>query len=131
MTADDLAFRIARSGAPAIDPNDAATAVEALSALGYEFVPPGIEGRFVETDEDGRSMAEYLRQNTSLSWQTAHGILREIRRLGLRIREPDTHPSGLRTQARAYETVVPFGAATIAAQKPIDRRGPGSWRKHE
>jgi hypothetical protein len=131
MTDDSLAFKIARSGAPHMDINDAAAAVESLTRLGYEFVPPGVEGRYlVEHAEGERAMAEYLRQNTHLAWRTAHEVLREIGRLGLRIREPDQHPSGYRTQEAAISNVQPFGAKLTAAQRPIDSRGPGNWKTY-
>jgi len=130
MLIDDLPFRIARSGAPALDHNDAAQAVEALSGLGYEFVPSGTPGRLVETDEMLGHMGRWISQNTTLPSNVAHAVLREIARLGLKIREPDRHPSGLRSTEPAFTAVRPFGAKTTAAMQPIDQRGPGNWKKH-
>jgi hypothetical protein len=130
MLIDDLPFRIARSGAPVIDFNDASAAVEALSGLGYEFVVPGTPGRIVETDEMLGHMARWISQNTSLPMNLAHAVLREVARLGLRIREPDRHPSGLRTTEPAFTAVRPFGAKTAPAMQPIDKRGPGNWKRH-
>jgi hypothetical protein len=129
MTADDLALKIAQSWPVKLSLDDATAVVEALSGLGYTFVPPGLAGRHAcESAESGAHLARWLSQHTPLSWAEASEALRTIDRLGIRIREPDRHPSGLKTTMPAFADVKPLGAAFIAAQQPIDMRGPESER---
>jgi hypothetical protein len=121
MTDDDLALHVTRSAAPRVDLDEAASALDAMRALGYSFVAPGTPGRYIESDEAHRGLAEFIRGETSLSFANAFAVLDAIAKLGYRIREPGQHPSGLRTTEPAYTKVVPFGARHAAAMKTIER----------
>jgi hypothetical protein len=130
MTPHDVALKIAQSAPQHVDFESAAMVTAALASLGYDFVPHGTPGRFIESDEVRHSLALYLAGKTGLHIQIMRNILTAIERSGLRIREPDAHPSGLKTTAHAFATVKPFGAKHAAAQKPIDQRMPGQGRNY-
>jgi hypothetical protein len=134
MTPDDLTMQIAqreaRQGGARTSFDDASMVIEALASLGYTFVPPGVPGRYHESDEGRQSMALYLSRTTGLHIQAVHVIMNTIDKLGLRIREPDAHPSGLRTTEPAFANVLQSGAQRAAAQKPRDDRMPGQGRNY-
>jgi hypothetical protein len=134
MKPDDLALRIAqreaRQGGARTNFEDASLVTEALASLGYTFEPPGVLGRYHESDEGRQSMALYLSRTTGLHIRTVHVTMNTIDKLGLRIREPDQHPSGLRTTEPAFANVLQSGAQRAAAQKPIDDRMPGQGRNY-
>jgi hypothetical protein len=134
MSPDDLAVTIAqreaRQGGARTSFEDAALVVDALARLGYEFVPPGHPGRYHESDEGRQSMALYLSRTTGMHIRAVHVIMNTIDKLGLRIREPDAHPSRLRTTEPAFANVIQSGAQRAAAQKPIDDRMPGMGRNY-
>jgi hypothetical protein len=120
MNADEnLALRVARTAAMTFD--DVSAALDAMTALGYTFVSPGTPGRILESDDAQRGLAEYLRNETSLSFASAFEVLHALAKLGYRIREPDVHPSFLKTSEYAFTKVTGFGAA--AAIKTIERSG--------
>jgi hypothetical protein len=119
---DGLALRIAKAASPYVDPSDVASIVEAIQALGYTFVPPGTPGRLLENDEAHRGLAEYLRREIDgIDFRIASKTIAAIHQLGFALREPDQHPSGLRTTEHAFTTVRPFGAKYTAAMKTIDK----------
>lgn len=130
MTPDDLALKCAQRCRERFSHNDAALVIDALAALGYTFEVPGTPGRIIESDEVRHSMALYLSRKTGLHIQIVRDILAAIHITGLNIREPDQHPSGLRTTEHAFTNVQPFGARRAAAQKPIDDRMPGQGRNY-
>ena len=133
MTPDSVALRVAQSAARhhAYAFDDVTACIEGLAALGYEFVPAGSPGgRIHESDEYKSSMAKFLTRTTGVPWQIARGVIAAIEQHGLRIREPDQHPSGLRTTEPAFTNVQPFGARRAAAQKPTDDRAPGEGRNY-
>jgi hypothetical protein len=109
MTNDDLVMQItqreARQGGARISYEDASLVIEALAGFGYTFVAPGTPGRYCDSDEQKHGMALNLSRATKLHIRAVYVVLNNIDRLGLRIREPDQHPSGLRTNAYAHETV--------------------------
>ncbi|HLG85134.1 MAG TPA: hypothetical protein VKY22_29400 [Bradyrhizobium sp.] len=124
-TPDDLAQRITRAATGRVKHNAASAVTDALAALNYTFVPPGTPGRYAESDEIKHAMVMYLVKQTGLPRETVKDVLAGIEQSGLRPREPDQHPSGLRTTEPAFANVQPFGARHTAAQKPIDQRPPG------
>jgi hypothetical protein len=130
LTPDDIALRVTQAAARRFSFEEVTAVMEALAALGYEFRPPGSPGRYIESDEVRHAMALYLAGKTGLHLQITRGILVAIEKFGLRICEPLRHPSGLKTTAHAFTTVVPFGARQAAAQKPIDDRMPGHGRNY-
>jgi hypothetical protein len=109
MTPDDLALAIAqreaRQGGGRISFDDATLVIDTLASLGYEFVAHGVAGRFCDSDEQKHCMAMNLSRKTALHIRAVYVVLNTIDTLGLRIREPDQHPSGLRTNAYAHEDV--------------------------
>jgi hypothetical protein len=127
MTPDDLAMQIAqreaRQGGARTSFEDATLVIQALASLGYEFVPPGHPGRYHESDEARQAMALYLSRKTGLHIRAVHVIMNTIDKLGLRIREPDQHPSGLRTTEPAFSNVLQSGARRAAAQIPKHLEG--------
>jgi hypothetical protein len=134
MTPDDLTMQIAqreaRQGGARTSFEDASLVVESLASLGYTFEPPGVPGRYHETDEAQHSMALYLSRKTGLHIRAVYCVLNTIDKLGLRIREPASHPSGLRTTEPAFANVLQSGAHRAAAQKPIDQRMPGQGKNY-
>jgi hypothetical protein len=109
MSPDDLALKIAqreaRQGGGRIDHNAACLVIDTLASWGYEFVPPGTVGRFSDSDEQRHGMALNLSRSTGLHIRAVYCVLNAIAALDLLIKEPSTHPSGLRTTAFAHETV--------------------------
>jgi hypothetical protein len=130
MTPDDLALKVAQMCRERFSHNDAALVIDALAALGYTFEVPGLPGRIIESDEVKHSMTLYLVGQTKLPISIVRSIVQAISITGLNIREPDQHPSGLKTTAHAFSTVKRFGAQHAAAQKPIDDRMPGHGRNY-
>jgi hypothetical protein len=131
MTPNDIALKIAQaSSGHDVGFADAALVTDALAALGYEFVGHGVAGRYHESDEAIQGMRLYLVRKTGLHMQVVRNVLVAIERFGLKIREPDAHPSGVRTTEAAFEYVPQSGAARAAAQKPIDMRMPGQGRNY-
>jgi hypothetical protein len=127
MTPDDLTMQIAqreaRQGGARTSFEDASLVVESLATLGYTFEPPGVPGRYHETDEAQHSMALYLSRMTGLHIRAVYCVLNTIAKLGLRIREPDAHPSGLKTTEPAFANVIQSGAHRAAAQIPKHLEG--------
>jgi hypothetical protein len=127
MTPDDLAMQIAqreaRQGGARTSFEDASMVIEALAALNYTFEPPGVAGRYHESDEAQHSMALYLSRTTRLHIRAVYCVLNTIDKLGLRIREPNLHPSGLRTTEPAFANVLQSGAQRAAAQIPEHLEG--------
>jgi hypothetical protein len=122
MTIDNLAIKIARLAAPRIGIDDAEGVLDALAALGYTLETPGARpGRYIESDDQHHALADRVRQDVSISYGTASSALHAIARIGYMIREPDQHPSGLRTTEPAFTKVVGFGAKYTAAMKTIER----------
>jgi hypothetical protein len=106
MTPDDLALRITQSASPRFSLDEVSVVIEALASLGYEFVPIGAPGRGAyDSDEQKTHLARWLFQKTSLPLHVARDVLTAVEQYGLRIKEPDAHPSGLKTRCHAYETV--------------------------
>ena len=122
MSPDDLALKVAHNDAPLV--------IDALAALGYTFEVPGTPGRYHELDEGQHSMRLYLVGKTGLQMQIVREIMAAIHSTGLRVREPDAHPSGLRTTEPAFANVLQSGARRAAAQKPIDQRMPGMGKNY-
>lgn len=118
---DNLALRATHAAAPHLSHDDVTAALDAMRSLGYTFVAPGTPGRILESDDAQRGLAEYLRTETSLSFANAFAVLHALNRLQYCIREPDVHPSGLKTSEYAFTKVTGFGAA--AAIKTIERSG--------
>jgi hypothetical protein len=116
-----IAQVLAQRSAPRLDVDDATTIIDALTGLGYTFETPGTrQGRYLETDDQHRGLADRLRHDLGVSSSVAHSALIGIGLLGYRIREPDKHPSGQRTTEPAFTHVVPFGSAyTTLARKGI------------
>jgi hypothetical protein len=114
-----LALRLAQSAADRVSFDCASAVVEALESKNYTFEPSGVPGKYFESDDNQADLAKWLVRTTKVSWNEVREVLRAIDKLGLRIREPDVHPqtSDPRCTARAFENVVPFGAATAMAQK--------------
>jgi hypothetical protein len=121
MSDEDFDLRITRAAAPHLSLDDTTAALDAMRSLGYSFVSPGTPGRLLESDDAHRGLAEYLRSETSLSFTSAFAVLDALNRLHYRIREPDVHPSGLRTTEYAFTKVAPFGAKHTAAMKTIEK----------
>jgi hypothetical protein len=121
MTDDNLALRVTHAAAPHVNLADTVAALDAMRSLGYSFVSPGTPGRILESDDAQRGLAEYLRNETSLLFVSAFAVLHALARLQFRIREPDVHPSGLKTSEYAFTKVTGFGAA--AAIRTIERSG--------
>ena len=130
MTPHDLAVTIAQRCHGRFAHNEAAMVIECLGALGYTFETIGTPGRYAESDEVKHAQVQYLMKQTALPRETVKDVLVSMEKFGYRPREPDQHPSGLRTTAHAWETVKPFGARHTAAQKPIDDRMPGQGRNY-
>jgi hypothetical protein len=128
---DSLALRVTHASAPRFTLDEVSSVIDALAALGYEFVPPGVPGKYGESDEYKTHMARYLVGKTSLPLHVARDVLTAIGQFGLRIREPDAHPTaGSRTTAMAFEHVPRSGAQRAAAQKPRDDRMPNMGRNY-
>jgi hypothetical protein len=128
MTPDDLAVTIAQRCHGRFTHNEASLVIDALASLGYTFEAPGVPGRYAESDEVRHAMVQYLIKATALPRETIKDVLVAAEQFGCRPREPDQHPSGLRTMACAYENVPRSGAERAFAQKPIDNRMPGMGR---
>lgn len=109
MTNDDLAMRIAqreaRQGGGRIDHHQTTMVIDTLAGLGYKFVPIGTPGRYADSDEQKHGMALNLSRKTALHIRAVYVVLNAIAGFDLLIREPESHPSGLRTNAYAHETV--------------------------
>jgi hypothetical protein len=134
MTPDDVALKLAtgkeaRSGA-GFSFEEATLVIETLAALNYTFVAPGTAGRFHESDEAMHSMRLFLSRKCGLHYRIIRLITDTLDRLQIRIREPDAHPSGLKTTEPAFANVIQSGAKRAAAQKPIDDRMPGQGRNY-
>jgi hypothetical protein len=127
MTPHDLAMQItqreARQGGARTSFEDASLVIESLASLGYTFEPPGVPGRYHESDEAQHSMRLYLSRATGMHIRAVHVIMNTIDRLHLRIREPDAHPSGLKTTEPAFANVIQSGARRAAAQIPKHLEG--------
>jgi hypothetical protein len=110
MTPGDLSMRIAqreaRQGGGRVSLDDVALVIDALTGWGYAFVVPGTPGRFADSDEQRHAMALNLSRKTALHVRSVYVVLNAIDTIGLRIREPNQHPSALRTNAYAHEDVV-------------------------
>lgn len=130
MTPDDLAVTIAQRCHGRFSFEDAALVIDALASLGYSFEVPGTPGRYADSDEVQNALRMYLEKTTGVHRNTVKDVLVAMEKFGYRPREPDQHPSGLRTNAYAFETVKKFGAQTAAAQKPIDNRIPNMGRNY-
>ena len=130
MTPTDLATRIVDTYSPRLFLDETTAIVEALASLGYTFEEPGVPGRYHHNNEEWQGMRLYLSRKTGLHIQIVRHTLTAIERLHLMIREPDQHPSGLHTTARAYEDVPRSGAQAAALRKPIDTRMPGMGRNY-
>jgi hypothetical protein len=129
MTTDTLALRITQKAAPRFALDEVSAVVEALAGWGYSFVPPGTPGRFAcETDESKYALVKSTADKTQLKVQVARDIVTAIEQSGLRFREPDTHPSGLKTTEPAHSNVQRLGPKFIAASQPIDKRPEGGKR---
>jgi hypothetical protein len=77
-----------------------------LARLGYTFVPHGTPGRYHESAEQQHGMALALTRMTGVrNVRHVRGVLEGCEAYGLRIREPDLHPSGIKTHRYGYETV--------------------------
>jgi hypothetical protein len=128
---DDLALILAQRGHGRFTFEDASLVIDELNSLGYTFVPPGTPGRFAESDETMHAMRMYLAKATGVHRETVKEILVAADLFGVRPREPDQHPSGLRTTAAAYETVRQFGKGrNNVAREYIDMRMPGMGKRH-
>ncbi len=123
MTPDDLAVTIAQRCHGRFEHNEAALVIDTLVSRGYTFEPIGTPGRYAESDEQRHHMSQYLIGVTELARETVKDILVAAEQFGYRPREPDRHPSGLRTTAAAYETVYAPGAKHHAAQIPKHLEG--------
>jgi hypothetical protein len=118
-----IAQREARQGGARTSFEDATLVIEALAALNYTFEPPGVPGRYHDSDEGQQSMALYLSRTTGLHIRAVRVIMNTIDKLGLRAREPDAHPSGLKTTEPAFANVLQSGAQRAAAQIPNHLEG--------
>jgi hypothetical protein len=127
---DDLALILAQRGHGRFTFEHAALVIEELDRLGYSFEAHGVPGRYADSDEGMHSMRMYLAKATGVHRETIKDILVAADLFGVRPREPDTHPSGAKTKACAYEAVPLTGAQRAAAQKPIDMRMPGQGRNY-
>jgi hypothetical protein len=87
MTPHDLAMQITRRGGARTSFEDASMVIESVAALGYSFEPPGVPGRYHESDEGRQSMALYLSRTTRLHIRAVYCVLNTLDKLGLRIRE--------------------------------------------
>ena len=130
MSPNDLALKLAQAAPQHVAFDDVIIVADALATLGYSFEPPGVPGRYHESDEAQHSMRLYLCRTTGLAMQPVRNVLVAIEQIGLRIREPNSHPSGFCTSAAAFENVLKSGAARAAAQKPIDQRMPGMGKNY-
>lgn len=88
MNLDSLAIRVARLAQ--IDLDDASAAIDAIAARGHQFVAPGMPGT-MESEDEFRSLARYLRAETALSYAAAFGALDAIAKLGFKITSTVTH----------------------------------------
>jgi hypothetical protein len=126
VTDENFALKVARASHRDLD--DAITAIEVMEPLGYSFVTPGTPGRMLVNTDQLCALARYLANKTRLEFRCAFDLLDGIAKLGFQIREPDVHPSGLRTNAYAHERVVSGGAAHAAASKTVERSGVDGFR---
>jgi hypothetical protein len=105
MSPDTLALTVAQRCGGYFSHNEAALVIDALASLGYTFEVAGVPGRYCESDEQKHHLVQYLIKATELPRQTVKDVLVAAEQAGYRPREPDTHPSGMRTAACAYENV--------------------------
>jgi hypothetical protein len=106
VTSDNLALRITQKAAQRFDFESATLAIESLSALGYTFVTHGEPGRFPYQSDEGRyALTKYVADKTKLAAGVVRDVLTTIDHFGLKIREPDAHPSGLDTTECAITPV--------------------------
>jgi hypothetical protein len=123
VTDESLAHRISALASPTVSTDAAGDALDALRSLGYDFVLPGAPGRYLENADQLSGLARHLHETVrpQISFMQAMALLNALSQMALRIREPDVHPSGLRTQAYAFTKVSGFGAKYTAAMKKIER----------
>jgi hypothetical protein len=130
MTPHELARKIADTYRPPLKLANVTPIIECLAALGYTFVEPGTPGRYRDSEEERQGLRLFLVRKTGLHMQLARCVLTAIDRLHLMIREPDAHPSGLRTTEPAFSDIRQSGAQLAASRKPIDDRMPGQGRNY-
>jgi hypothetical protein len=130
MTPDELALKCAQRCGGRFSHHEASLVTDALTSLGYEWAPLGSPGRYAESDEQRHHMSQYLIRVTRLPREVVKDVLVSAEQAGYRPREPDRHPSGVRTTACAYEFVPTNGAQRAGAQKPRDDRMPGQGRNY-
>jgi hypothetical protein len=107
MSPDTLALTVAQRCGGRFEHNDAALVIDALSTLGYEWLPPGSPGRFADSDESKYRLVMAMAERTGLHRETVKDVITAAElHCGVRPAEPSTHPSGMKTGARAYETVT-------------------------
>jgi hypothetical protein len=123
MTNDDLAVTVAQRCHGRFSFEDASLVIGALTDLGYTFEAHGVPGRYAESDEVRHHMVQYLVKATGVHRETVKDVLVAAEQFGVRPREPDAHPSGLKTKACAYEFIPRSGAQQAAAQIPKHLEG--------
>jgi hypothetical protein len=95
-----------------------------LIEKGYTIVSQGTKGRFPESDDEWHTLRRWLSDTSplgALSSVEAKAVFDALSGMGLKVREPDQHPSGLRTTEKAFVDVKRIGAGS--AYKVIDRTG--------
>jgi hypothetical protein len=106
VTPHDIALKVTQKAAQRFDFESATLAIESLSSLGYTFEPPGVDGRYPYQSDEGRyALTKYVADKTKLAAGVVRDVLTTIDHFGLRIREPDAHPSGLDTRECAITPV--------------------------
>jgi hypothetical protein len=106
MSPDTLALTVAQRCGGRFSFDDGSRVIDGLSALGYQWLPPGSLGRFADSDENKYRMIQAMAARTGLHREVVKDILTAAEQAGYRPAEPDQHPSGLKTGARAFEDVT-------------------------
>jgi hypothetical protein len=98
-----------------------------LLAKGYDLVKQHPGGRFIETDGEAHDLTRWLQDKTplgSLAYPEAKNVFDTINGMGLRIRKPDRHPSGLATREMAHVDVKPLDRGFAGSQSTISKGAP-------
>jgi hypothetical protein len=107
-----------------LTPDAARMVFATLFEKGYTLVPEGTKGRFPESDDEWHTLRRWLRDASplgSLSSVEAKATFDALSGMGLKVREPDKHPSGIRTTEKAFTDVKRIGAGSH--KRTVDRTG--------
>ena len=107
-----------------VKPDAARMVFLTLLSKGYDIVPPGSKGKFLEADIEKHEVLRWLQENSplgALSYPEAHSVFNALNGMNLRIREPDRHPSGLRTTEKPFVDVKPLGGGV--RRREINKAG--------